>query len=529
MKHRLGIYISMIAAIALVNILVHCFVLRYDLTDDKRYTLHPSVKQLVDGRSITITCYLEGDLNSGFRRLRKAVDELADELNVYGNVTLEEGEISAPIKGIEPVVIHERTSEGKMVQTTVYPYAKIRCGERSTIVSLLKNQRGLSGEENLNQSIENLEYTFAEAIDILLRDKTEKIAFIEGHGELPEENVYDLSMALSRYFQIDRGQLGEEPGVLDDYKVVIIADPQEKFSDREKFVLDQYLMSGGRILWVLNGVRFSENVLAKDGFTPVIPLDLNLQDMLFQYGVRIEPVLVEDLQSLPIPVDVSAPGQEPNFQPMPWYYAPLLLGNQYSPVTHNIGQVSSTFASAVSSVNESENINKTILLATSTTSRVVGTPAEVDLGELNPDLEQFRQQYIPVAMAIEGVFPSAFRHLGSTRKESVKTKQIVIASGSIIRNEVQQGQLIPLGYDRYSGMQFANRDFLCNAILYLNDDNGLINLRQREVALRLLNDHRAHQNRAAIQWIATALPLILLALVAACYIPLRKWRWRKNK
>ena len=529
-----------IVGIVLLNVAVHFYVLRWDMTDDHRYSLSQPTKQLLSGleQPLEVTLYLTGDLNSGFRRLKTATEELVEELGVYARVDCRtfDAETEKFPPQLSPIVIHERQKDGKTAQTTVYPYAGVRYGNRSAIVPLLKNNRGMSGEENLNISIENLEYAFAEAIHGLLQTEAPCVAFIEGHGELPEENVFDISTSLSRYFRIDRGVLGDDPHILDPYKVVIIADPQGSFSDADKYILDQYLMRGGRILWVLNGVRFSNQVLADEGFTPVLPLDLNLTDMLFRYGVRINPALVQDVQCLPIPVNVSSDPQNPNLQPMPWYYAPLLLTSQVSPVTRNVAQVSCTFASPIDIVGGEDGIHKAILLATSSASRLIATPAEVDLTDLNPDMQTFKYQFIPVAFALEGEFESVFAHRMvpegiQTREEtlakSVPTRQVVVASGSIIRNDIQQGQALPVGYDRYSGMQFGNRDFLTNAVLYLADDEGLIALREKTVALRLLNDKRAHDERTKIQVISIVTPVLILALVGIVFLLVRRRKYAK--
>ncbi len=529
-----------IVGIVLLNVAVHFCVVRWDMTDDHRYSLSRPTKQLLSEleQPLEVTLYLTGDLNSGFRRLKTATEELMEELGVYTHVDCRtfDAETEKIPPQLNPIVIHERQKDGKTAQTTIYPYAGVRYGSRSAIVPLLKNNRGMSGEENLNISIENLEYAFAEAIHSLLQTETLRVAFIEGHGELPEENVFDISTALSRYFQIDRGVLGDDPHILDPYKVVIIADPQTGFSDADKYILDQYLMHGGRILWVLNGVRFSNQVLADEGFTPVLPLDLNLTDMLFRYGVRINPALVQDVQCLPIPVNVSSDPQNPNLQPMPWYYAPLLLTSQVSPITRNVAQVSSTFDSPIDIVGGEDGIRKDVLLATSSASRLIATPAEVDLTDINPDMQTFKYQFIPVAFALEGEFESVFAHrmvpegiqtAEATLAKSVPTRQVVVASGSIIRNEVQQGQALPVGYDRYSGMQFGNRDFLTNAVLYLADDEGLIALREKTVALRLLNDKRAHEERTKIQIITIVTPMLSLALVGIIFLLVRRRKYAR--
>ena len=257
---------------------------RWDLTDDKRYSLNAASEELVASLEapVDVTIYLDGDLNPGFQRLKRATEELVEELDVYGDVSWRTGdgkELEA--RGLTPTLVHERAKDGRTAQTAVWPYATVHYNGRMTVVPLLRSTRGQSGEENLNQSIENLEYAFAEAIYSLKQREPQRVAFLEGHGELPEDAVYDISLSLSRYFQIDRGVLGDDPTMLAPYKVVIIADPQTAFSEKDKYILDYYIQHGGRILWCLNGVRFSQDALTKEGFTPVIPLDLNIADMLF--------------------------------------------------------------------------------------------------------------------------------------------------------------------------------------------------------------------------------------------------------
>ena len=268
-------------------------------------------------------------------------------------------------------------------------------------------------------------------------------------------------------------------------------------------------------------------------------LDLNLTDMLFRYGVRVNPTLLQDVQCLPVPVNVSSDPQQPNLQPVPWYYAPLLLTSQASPITRNIGQVSSMFASPVDVVGGEDGIRKEVLLATSTATRLIPTPAEVDLGDLNPDMSTFRYQYVPVAVALEGRFPSVFAHRmvpegielaaagGAIGGNSEVSRQVVVASGSVIRNEIQQGKALPAGYDRYSGMQFANRDFLVNAVLYLTDEQGLIPLRQKTIALRLLNDRRAHEQRTQMQLFSTITPVALLAFIGLIVFLIRRYKYTR--
>ena len=532
--------IAILLALVVANLLMQHVVVRWDMTNDQRYSIAPTTKELLQqlDAPVQITILLDGELNAGFLRLQRATIELIEELGVMKGteITYRISTENIP-QGITPTLIHERTHKGQTAQTTIYPYALITYKGRTTIVELLRNNRGLSGEENLNNSIENLEFAFVEALHALTRNSVEKIAFLEGHGELDERDVYDLSQALSYYYQIDRGTLGNQTGVLDEYKAVIIADPQQPFSESDKYILDQYLMQGGRILWVVNGVRFSSETLSQSGMTPVIPLELNINDMLFRYGVRVNPVLVQDLQCLPLPVDVSTDPQQPNWQPMPWTYAPLLLTSQASPITRHLMQVSATMASAIELVGGEDGLKKTTLLATSSNSKLTTTPAKVDLSLFNGAEQDFQYAFIPVAASIEGVFTSLFAHLlppegielhAPLRKQSQVTKQVVVAAGSTIRNEWQQGQPLPLGYDRYTQTQFGNRDFMVNAVLYLTDDTGWMSLRQKQITLRLINDQRAREARITAQVISIIIPLLILSLVGIGVTIVRRQKYTKR-
>ena len=530
---------------------------RWDMTDDKHYSLSEASKSLLrqTDEPIEVTLLLDGDLNAGFRRLKKATEETMAEMNVYANLSLtlpsREGTELQDSLGLHPIVIHEREQNGKTAQTTVYPYAIMQYKGKRAVVTLLKNTRGLSGEENLNASIEQLEFAFMEALHLLQQTETPRVAILEGHGEPDEAHTYDLMSALSKYFQVDRGSLVDNQKskdrdevaqrpinihILDGYKAVLIIDPQTPFSEQERFIIDQYIMRGGAVLWAVNGVRFSEQVLQSDGFTPILPLEVGLTDMLFRYGVRVNPALVQDIQCLPIPVNVSSDPAQPNLQPMPWTYAPLLLTSQGSPVTKNMGQVMSTFVSPVDAVGGEDGIEKRVLLATSTASRVTATPGEVDLNDLNPDMNAFQYQYVPVAVSMEGVFSSVYAHRMAPEgietdepilKTSRKTRQIVIGSSSVLLNEIQKNQALPMGYDRYSGMQFSNRDFAANALLWLTDSEGLISLREKSVALRLLNDKRAHDQRAQVQTVSTILPVAILAIIGGIVFVIRKRKYEK--
>lgn len=550
-------YIFLLGLLLCLYGTLHVRPVRWDMTDDKRYSLSEASKELLrkSDAPIEVTLLLDGDLNAGFRRLKKATEETVAEMNVYANLSLtlpsREGTELQDSLGLQPIIIHEREQNGKTAQTTVYPYAIMQYKGKRSVVTLLKNTRGLSGEENLNASIEQLEFAFMESLHLLQQTETPRVAIIEGHGEPDEVHTYDLMSVLSKYYQVDRGCLVESQKskdrdevaqrpinvhILDGYKAVLVLSPQTAFSEQERFVIDQYIMRGGSVLWALNGVRFSKDVLQREGFTPILPLELGLTDMLFRYGIRVNPALVQDVQCLPIPVNVSSDPEQPNLQPMPWTYAPLLLTSQGSPITRNMGQVMSTFVSPLDAVGGEDGIEKRILLATSTASRITATPGEVNLNDMNPDLSLFKYEYVPVAVSMEGSFASAFAHRmmpegitsdEAVRKSSTRTRQIVIGSGSIPLNETQKGQMLPMGYDRYSGMQFSNRDFIANAVLWLTDSEGLISLREKSVALRLLNDRRAHDKRLTVQLVSTISPIAILAIIGGLVVIIRKKKYER--
>lgn len=535
-------WIIALLAVVAVNVPLRWWNVRWDWTQDHRYTIQPQTLQTLQrvDAPMDMTLYLDGDMNSAFRRLNRSATDLIEEFRHRNrHIRLRQGDIEPrefallERKGCKAVVISERTRDGKTIQTDIWPYLSMRYHNREMVIPLLQQNRGVDAEENINQSIENLEFAMTEALHSLLKDSVERIAFIEGHGELGKEQVYDWSTRLSRYFQIDRGVIGQETGVLDGYRAVIVADPQHPFSETDKYILDQYIMQGGRVMWLLNGVRFSSDMLTDNGVTPIIPLDLQLNDMLFRYGVRINPALVQDLQCLRIPVDVSDDPQRPNYQPIPWTYAPLLLTGEQSPITRNTMQVSATMASCIDPVGGEDGIRKEILLATSTASALTPTPAQVDLSDLSIRQEQFRYAYIPVAVSLEGTFSSFFTHRmlpdNLVTHEATRTvgesRQIVVAAGSIARNEWHNGEPLAAGFDRYSKTQFGNPDFLVRSVLWLTDDSDLLALRKRSVTLRLINEHRAYGQRSRIERISLAAPVIILLLVGAIVYVSRRYRY----
>ena len=329
------------------------FFFRWDLTSEKRYSLSDNTKLLLSDldEDLLVTIYLDGDLNSGFLRLRKSTKELFEEFSAYSgadvnyqfvnpsagatNSAREKKYEELEKKGMRGILVHDKTQEGESSQKVVFPWVELSYKGKSRVVNLLKNIPQKSGEENLNSSIETLEYEITDALRILTTTTVPKVAFLEGHGELAEPFVYDISKTLSRYYQVDRGAIADDPAILDEYKALIVAAPSKPFPEKDKYAIDQYIMRGGKVLWLIDGAKISLDSLSTASQTVGVENDLNLSDQLFKYGVRINPDLVQDVQCVLIPVNMSRLGDAPKYEPMPWYYSPLLLAVPSHSVSKN--------------------------------------------------------------------------------------------------------------------------------------------------------------------------------------------------
>ena len=535
----------------LVNILLQRHFFRIDLTTEKRYSISDNTKKLMSDlqQPVTLNIYLDGDLNSGFLRLKNSLRELLDEFSIYASKDFNynfinpssakteeeryETYLRLASRGMNPTTIYERDSEGKSIQKIVFPWVEIITQNDTFPVNLLKNVPGNSGVENLNISIENLEYELTDALRILNTKSIKKVAFIEGHGELFENFVYDASLAFSRYFQVDRGVLGDDACVLDDYEAIIIANPLTEFSESDKFIIDQYIMNGGKVLWFIDGVSFSFDELSEIGISPIIDKNLNLSDMLFCYGIRINPILLQDVQCLQMPINVSG-GPNPQYESRPWFYSPLLLPNPMHAISRNITQVKADFCSSIDFISGNDAVSKTILLTTSTSTHQQTIPSMIDLREMpsEDDNGYFNKSFIPVAAILEGEFNSAFTNrlvpegiarMSKRRNKSVDTRMLVVADGDIIKNDTEG----LMGFDRYSGVQFGNKDFVLNALLYLTDEANWFHLKNRTFKIRMLNKTKIYSYFSFLKWANIVFPILLLFLCGGFYLLIRYFRYKK--
>jgi ABC-2 type transport system permease protein len=514
------------------------FNFRFDWTKDKRYTLSPVIPSLLKNidNQVNIEIYLAGSLNSGFKHLQQSLDNLLNDIHSLSGGKIRYQTVNPyqkgsdfirglEEKGMKGIAINERFPDGKMSRHILFPYLLVQYGEKEIPVSLLVNQPRKSGVENLNTSIENLEYSLAYAFQELFRTESRKLLFLEGHGELTEDYLHDILDYLSSGYTIDRGIISGNPSELDVYDAVIVAGPRFPFPETDKFVLDQYLMQGGRLLWFVNGVEvYSYDELAIKGETISRANNLNLDDLFFTYGLRINPVLLQDTQSLNIPVAVKDSIGNTDFVEKPWYYSVLLSPNNQSAITKGLPWVKIEFASTISLIEANIRLNrKEILLTSSSQARSVAVPVRISLNETDRrmDKDYFNESQLPVAVMISGTFQSVFRNRTLSfsknhtfRKESQPARMIVVASEELISNELirtDKGiEPLPLGYDRYSQTQFGNKELILNMVNFLTDNEGLSVLRNKSLQLRLLDRQRLQQNRTGLIFWNVVLPPALL-------------------
>jgi len=531
------------------------FYLRVDLTEEKRYTISEYTKSMLNNLKspVVINIYLDGELNIGFSRLRNGVGELIDECRSISDAELSyhyidpaEAETDSEreshfrqlvARGMEPVSVNEADRTGKLTQKILFPWVEMIAGKDTVRFPMLKKVPGKTSQESLNASLESLEMSLADGLRVLTRQNPIQIAFLEGHGELPDVNVVEALDRLGKIYRIDRGGIGNNPSILAPYKVLVIAGPKNAFSEMEKFVLDQYLMQGGRIFWLVDGAFLPQDELSAKGETTAASLDLNLTDMFFGYGVRINPLLIQDAQCISIPMQ-SKNGMEEAY-PVPWVYAPTLIPSPVNLITKHISLVKADFSSSIDVVGENPAIRKEVLLATSSRTRLIGLPHLVSYKSATTRLPDgyFNQGSVPVAVLLEGTFSSLYRNRfipdGLTNQapltESKHTKMVVASSSAIIRNELRKGSggvtSVPLGYVPFMDIQFGNPDFVANVVQYLADDQAKIELGTRQFVLRILDTKLVSDNLTSIQVSVLIVPLFLLAICIVFAYYYRKRRY----
>ena len=537
-----------IALAILLNQLTSFYFFRLDLTEEKRYTIKTPTKELLRklDDDVYVEVYLEGDLNAGFRRLRKAVQETLEEFRIYsdnkvhyvfkdpaaamGQQAQQEFMTSLAAKGIQPIDVID-SKDGKRTQKRVFPGALISYGGAETGVMLLKGKTALRSEEVLNQSIEGLEYELVNAINTLFNTDRKRIGFVTGHGELDSLQIASLNNSLLQSYDVFKTNLTRKQS-LTQYDVLIVAKPTKAFSETDKYKLDQFLLGGGKLLLLIDQLEASmDSASSKNYFA--FPYHLGLDDLLFHYGVRINQDVVQDIVSLRFPVITGNVNGKPQVTPIEWPFFPMI--NHYSnhPITRNLDATVLKIASSIDTV-KATGIGKTPLLVSSQYSRKAQAPVKINVDDLRKEMkpENFSGGPFVLGYLLEGEFSSLYANRflpdgvdsSGYKSKGVPSKLIVVADGDLARNEVSMrtGQPQMLGLDGFSGYTFANQELIMNMVAYLADEGGVINARNKQVKIRPLDKEMIKNDRLFWQLMNLVLPLTLVILFGLLKIYLRK-------
>ncbi len=543
-----------IVALFFLNLLAQRFFFRIDLTEEQRYSISAATKALLRNlnQDVEVTVYLEGDgLPPDFRRLQRSVRETLDEFQVYADGQLRYRFVN-PLTatsaeqrqafiqelaqaGIQPNRVFAE-EDGRRIQKIVLPGAIVFADSAQTAAMLLNGDQAAGSQETLNQSIENVEYELASAIRRVVATERKRVAFVKGHDELPPLDVAGLTQAVSQTYDLYELNVPDKD-VIPPYAALIVAQPQEAFSKQDQYKLDQYIMRGGKVLFFIDPLRIDMDSVGQDG-SFAFPLDLGLEDILFRYGVRINPTLVQDIKSGVYPIVVGEVGGEPQIVPLPWPFFPTVNRYGAHPIVRNLDAMYLRFVSSIDTV-QAAGVTKTPLVYTSQYSRVLQTPIVVDLNELReePRPERFRSGPQAVAYLLEGSFTSVFKNRilpdsvdkASFLERSVPTKLIVCSDGDLVRNEVnrQNDQPYPLGFDPITERTFANEDFVMNALAYLTDEDGLISARTKDIQVRPLDKVKVEREATMWQAINLVVPILLIVAFGVIKYYLRRRKYAR--
>ena len=541
--------ISKIAALALVlaviNFMANKFYKRFDLTKDKRYTLSETTEAILDklDENAIVKVYLEGDFPAEFKRLQIETRQHLEELTATNNHVkfkfidpLEQAEELIK-QGLQPSRLSVQ-EEGKLSEAIVFPWATITYKGKTENISLLTDVSVENQEQQLQNSIENLEYAFSDAIHKVSSEKTQTIAILKGNDELNDIYLVSFLSKLKQYYKLAPFTLDSVSNhpqktleQLSKYDLTIIAKPTEEFSEQEKFTLDQYIINGGKSLWLIDNVTAELDSLMLTGQSLAFNKKLNLTDLLFSYGVRINYSLIKDAYSSTIRLADGNTGNKTQFNDYIWHYHPLITSKNKHPITKNVDPVNLRFANTIDTLKN--KIKKTVLLQSSDFSKAVGTPVIISLADISkkPEKKDYNKGNQTLGVLLEGEFTSAYANRVRPfetplyKSKSTPNRMVVIADGDIIANELVKGQPIDLGVDKYTSVRYGNSDFLMNTINYLLDDSGLLQLRSKTIQLQYLDKEKAYTERTFWQMINIVVPLILLILFGIVFTFIRKKKY----
>jgi ABC-2 type transport system permease protein len=542
LKNSLFLIISLIA----INVTNQSFYQRFDLTEDQRYTLSKTTKTILSkvDKPLFITVYLEGDFPSEFKRLQVETLQYLEELaaknsNIIINFENPDEQREDLIKrGMMPsqLTVEE---DGKLSEAIIFPWAEINFADQTKTISLLPTAIVASQEEQLQKAIENLEYSFSNAISSVTQREQKTIAFLSGNGQLADIYLISFLSKVSKKYKLAKFTLDsvvKNPQKtlqeLNAFDLAIIAKPTQKFTTAEKFALDQFIVNGGKTLWMIDNVQADQDSLMATGKMLAYPRDLDLTDLLFSYGIRINTTLIKDLYAAKIALATGKVGNQTQFQNLDWFYHPLVSGNPNNAITKNIAPVRLQFANQIDTLKN--NIKKTPLLMSSPLTQKTGTPTIIELQSIAD--EPLEQEYVSgnqlFAVLLEGNFKSAYKNrikpfeTSLFKENASNNKMIVIADGDIAKNQVLKGKPTDLARDKWTNEEFGNKDFLLNSVDYLLDDTGLIELRNKTLKISVLDKQKAYKERIFWQFLNVGFPLILLFTFGFVFNYLRKRKYR---
>ena len=553
---------TIIFIIMVANFAGHYLFKRFDLTEDKRYTLSQTSLNIISEvkEPLYVDVFLEGNFPGEFKKLQTETQQLLEEFKArnsniifqFINPLDKEEEREKTLqqfydRGLTPLNV-TLDEKGKQTQEIVFPWAVVSYGNKSAKVPLLKNMMGASTAQKVVSSVQHLEYAFSNAFNSVTKNREKKVAIIKGNGELHDLLLADfLKSVRENYFigpfTLDSVAKSPENTLkeLKKYDLAIIAKPTEAFSDSEKQVLDQFLMHGGKTLWLVDQVNMEMDSLMETGENLAFPRDLNLNDLFFKYGIRIKPDLIKDIMATPISLATGEQGSATQYSKFPWLYSPMIYPvanldpTKTSPIVSNLDGIKFEFTNPIEVLNN--NIKKTVLLQSSPYSKSVGTPTQVNLKMVQdrPEQKDFTGNgNIPVAVLLEGKFNSVYQNrvLPFAEKDFISTgkesKMILISDGDVVKNQLDKNfQPLELGFDKWTNNLYANKEFILNCVNYLLDDNGLINIRSKEVDLPILDTQKVVDNYTYSQIVTIGFPIALVLLFGVVFTYLRKKKYSK--
>lgn len=574
-KSQIISFLVTLVIIVVVNVIGSFVFTRFDLTSEKRYTLSNTTKEILGDLNdyVYFKVYLEGDFPAGFKKLRRETKEMLDEFRAYSKYidyefinpsdfadASERNEVYQTLyqAGLNPTELSVQNRDGSSKQMVIWPGAVVSYqNDKDLAVDLLESQMGQSSEEALNASMQNLEFRLIEAVKTITQLQKPLVAFTEGHGELEDKYVYDIMQTLSQHYNVSRVAIDGRIDALlhrteadtngkvlafPSYDAIVIAKPTQPFDEKDKFLIDQYIMHGGKVLWLVEPVMATMDSLQTQESTIAVDMDLNLDDMLFKYGVRMNHDLLLDLNCAALPVRTGQVAGQAQLEYFRWFYFPLLQTASNHPMVRNMNAIKADFVSSLDATTSANGISQIPLLKTSDYTKVSGSPVFITLAMLKqtPDRRMFPTKGQNVAYLLKGSFESLYanrlpQEIVESEEmqfmdQSEPTSMIVVADGDIIRNQIDVKRQMPLalGFDQYTGNTYGNKEFIQNAISYLVDGEGIIDIRSRELKIRLLDKTKINESKIKWQLINTLVPVGLIVVLGIVMAFIRKRKYSKK-